>query len=139
MRTPGTLLLQHLAHAGDGAAGADRRATNASRRSVGRLEDLERGGAAVDLGIGRVLELLRHEVLGMLAQHLLGGEDGARHALDGRREVDLGAVAREQALALHAHVVGHREDQPVALHRAHHREPDAGVAARRLDDRARPA
>ena len=46
-----------------------------------------------------------------------GREDRAAHALDGRREVDLGAEAREQPLALDAHVLRHREDQPVALHR----------------------
>ena len=29
--------------------------------------------------------------------------------------------------------LGHRDDERIALLRAHHREPDAGVAARRLD------
>ena len=111
-------------------------ATNASSAPVRLLEDLEGRRAAVDLGVRGVLELLRHEVVGMLAHQLRRREHGARHALDGRREMDLGAEAREQALALHAHVVGHREDQPVALHRGRHGEPDAGVAAGRLDDRA---
>ena len=38
--------------------------------------------------------------------------------------------------ALLAHRVGHREHETIALHRRHQREPDAGVAAGRLDDRA---
>jgi hypothetical protein len=35
-----------------------------------------------------------------------------------------------------AHAVGHHQHEPVALHRSHHRQPDAGVARGRLDDRA---
>src|SRR5207248_4809702 len=83
-----------------------------------------------------ILELLRYKVAGMLANEFLSREDGARHSLDGGREMELGAEAGKQSLALDAHVFGHRQDQAVALHGGDHREADPGVAARRLHDRA---
>jgi len=49
-----------------------------------RLEDLERVVAPVRLGVGRVLELLRHEIVRMLPEQLAGGVDGAGHPLDRR-------------------------------------------------------
>src|SRR2546430_14180319 len=49
--------------------------------------------------------------------------------------MELGTEPREEPLALHAHIVGHRENEPVALHRGGHREPDARVAAGWLHDR----
>ena len=51
----------HLAHAGDGAAGADAGDEDVDL-AVGVAPDLLGGGVAVDLRVGRVLELLRHEV-----------------------------------------------------------------------------
>ena len=48
----------------------------------------------------------------------------------------LGAVQPQQLLALAAHALGHRDDEVVALRRAHERERDAGVAGGGLDDRA---
>src|SRR5712692_1867250 len=128
------LRLEDLAHAGHRAPRAHARHERVES-AVDRLEDLERRRAPVGLGVRGVLELLGHEVVGVLAQELLRRVDGARHALDRGRDVELRAEAREEALALDAHVVGHRQDEPVALHRGRHREPDAGVAARRLDDR----
>ena len=60
----GRLLAQHLADARDGAAGADP-ATNASRwRPSSCVRISGRRGAPVDLGVGEVPELLRHEVVG---------------------------------------------------------------------------
>ena len=100
-----------------------------------RVEDLQRGRLPVRLGVRRVLELLGHEILRMLAEELAGGVHRARHPLDRRREVELGAEARQEALPLDAHVVRHRQDQPVALDRRRHRQADAGVAAGGLDDR----
>ena len=49
--------------------------------------------APVHLRVGRVLELLRHDVARVLAAQLLRREHGARHPLDGRREDELGAEA----------------------------------------------
>ena len=52
----GAALLQHLADAGDRAAGADAGDEGADL-AVGVAPDLLRGGAPVDLGVGRVGEL----------------------------------------------------------------------------------
>ena len=52
-----------------------------------------------------------------------------------RRENDFRAEKAHQPAALDAERFGHRDDQRIAFRRAHHREPDAGVAARRLDHR----
>ncbi len=54
----------------------------------------------------------------------------------GRRDHDLGAVRAQHRDLLLAHLVRHHEDAAVALARRRDREPDAGVAGGRLDDRA---
>ena len=54
----GLARLDHLAHAGDGAAGADAGDQDVDL-AVGVAPDLLGGGPAVDLRVGRVLELLR--------------------------------------------------------------------------------
>ena len=62
--------------------------------------------------------------------------DRALHAVLAGREHELRAVGRRELATLDRHRVGHREDELVALHRGDEREADAGVAARRLDERA---
>src|SRR5438128_8414061 len=123
-----------FAHTGNRAAGPhaeDERVELAVRR----FQYLERRRLAVYLRVGRVLELLRHEVVRVARQQLLRGEDGAGHSLNRRRQHDFRTIASEQIAASQAHVLRHRHDQPVALYRCDHRQPDAGVPARRLDDR----
>ena len=62
--------------------------------------------------------------------------DSGRVVVDrGRRDHDLGAVRAQHRDLLLAHLVGHDEDAAVALARRRDREPDAGVARGRLDDR----
>ena len=61
--------------------------------------------------------------------------DGAVGALVAGRVDDLGAVHLQQLRALGRHVVGHDDLERVALARADHRQRDAGVAGRRLEDR----
>jgi hypothetical protein len=88
----------------------------------------------VDLGVGFVLELAAQEPavrvreLDRLAEH-------AGTAQRRRREYDLRAEEPHHAAPLDAEVLSHHDDQRIALLRAHHREADAGVAARRLDHR----
>src|SRR5699024_1009570 len=53
---PGLALLEHLAHAADGPAGADP-GDHGVDRAVGVRPDLLGGGAAVDLDVGGVVEL----------------------------------------------------------------------------------
>jgi hypothetical protein len=58
-----------------------------------------------------------------------GGHRGGHHD-------HFGAEGAQQLDLLARHLVGDREDAPVALDRCGDREPDAGVPARPLDDRA---
>ena len=90
----------------------------------------------VDLDVRLVLELLREHGAGGLRGDLLGARDGALHALAARGEHELGAVGAQQRAALLAHGLGHGDHDAVAAGGADHRERDAGVAARALDDGA---
>ena len=84
-------LAGNFADAGDRAAGAHA-GDEGVERAARRLEDLRAGGPSVDLRVGRVLELLRHEVA-VLVDELLGGVNRACHALDGRRQHEIRAEA----------------------------------------------
>src|SRR5213083_2398096 len=130
----GELLLEHLTDTGHRAAGTDARDERVQVPADG-VQNLQRRGAPVRLGVRRVLELLGHEVTRVLPAELLGRVDRAGHALDRGRQMELGTEPREEPLALHTHVVGHRENEPVALHRGGHGEPYARVAAGGLYDR----
>jgi hypothetical protein len=89
-------------------------------------------------GFAGFSELLEDQVARVLRGHLLGALDRALHPLGARREHELRAERDEQLAALDAHRLRHREDEPVALRRGSEREPDPGVAARRLEqDRVR--
>ena len=72
---------------------------------------------------------------GSSARDLLGHADRAVAALLARRQRDLGAEDLEQLAALDRHVLGHHDAQRVAAQLRDQREPDAGVARRRLEDR----
>ena len=54
----------------------------------------------------------------------------------GRAQDDLGAVRPQELLLLRRLLVGHHEDAAIALERGRDRQAVAGVARRRLDDRA---
>ena len=92
--------------------------------------------SAVDLDVGLVLELLREHRAGGLGGDLRGAGDGALHALAAGGEHEFGPVGAQQRPALLAHGLGHGDDDAVAPCGADHRERDAGVAARALDDGA---
>src|SRR5581483_7653698 len=102
-------LLDNLGDAGDGAAGADA-ADQDVHLALRVVPDLLGGGLAVDLRVGRVLELLRHERLGrpaaVLLYQLLGLGDRPAHALFAGSEVDFGAERLEQPAALDRHRLG---------------------------------
>ena len=107
--------------------------------SVRLLPDLGPGRLVVRLRVRRVRVLVGLEP----ARDLLGQPVGdavvalGRVRVDrGRRDHDLGAVRAEHRDLLLAHLVGHDEDAAVAAERGRDREPDAGVARGRLDDRA---
>ena len=83
-----------------------------------------------------VAVLVRHHEPVVPADELLRHGDRAVRAL-GTRGVDHLRLERRRRLApLVGHVVGHDQRDPVALPPADHREGDAGVARRRLEDDA---
>ena len=85
-------------------------------------------------GLAGLLNCCGMKRCGLSRQSSWRALDRALHDLRRRREVQLGAVGLEQRAPLERHVVGHGQDQPVALGRADQRQPDAGVARGRLDD-----
>jgi hypothetical protein len=97
------------------------------------LDDLARRGARMEVGIGLVLELAGEEPamgigeLDRLLHH-------AEAALGRRRDDDLGAEEAHEPAALDAERFGHGDDERIAFGGADHGEPDAGIAAGRLDD-----
>ena len=99
------------------------------------LEDLRRRAVVVRVRVRLVAVLVRHVVRGVRAGHLERHRDRAVGALVAGRVDDLGAVHLQQLRALGRDVVGHDDLERVALARADHRERDAGVAGRRLEDR----
>ena len=102
--------------------------------AVHRLPQLRAGRPVVDLRVGRVGELVGQEHV-RVARHRARGGDGLVHPAHRLGDVHLRAVQAQQPLALAAHALRQREDQLVALGRAHERQRDAGVPARGLDDR----
>ena len=137
----GLPLLEVAADPGDRAAGADRHDDRVDL-APGLLPELGRRCPVVRLGV-RVVRVL----VGLEAARDLLGEpvgDGVvalgRVVLDGRRrDHHLGAVGPERRDLLLTHLVRHHEDAAVTLVCGRDREPDAGVAGGRLDDRpARP-
>ena len=130
---PGLALLQDVADAGDGAAGADAGHEDVDL-AVGVGPDLLGRGPLVDGRIGRVLELLGHEEVAVALGDLGGLGDGPAHAVGAGGQHQLGAVAPQQHPALLAHGLRHGEDALVAAGGAHHGQGDAGVAAGRLHD-----
>ncbi len=103
---------------------------------AGLLPDLAAGIAVVRPHVCRVLELVRQKIgfrIGLV--NPLGHPDrpvGPETALG---EHELGAEGLERAAALEAHALRHRELDGETERRTDHREPDAGVAGGRLEDR----
>src|SRR6202030_619346 len=78
------MLAQIVPRAGDRAAGTD--AGDERVDTLELLEQLGPGASIMDVGIGAVAELLRHEVAGILAAQLLGLRDRAMHPSRIRRQ-----------------------------------------------------
>lgn len=131
----GVLLLEVPAGAGDGTPGAyaGDEGVHLARRGA---PDLGPRRLVVRPGVGRVGELLQHVGAGRPRRHLLRLAHHAVHAQQRVRQHHLGAEGPQHGPPLRAHRRRHRHDQPVPLGRRHERQPDAGVAARRLDQDA---
>ena len=120
--------------AGDGAAGTDAGHQHIDG-AVAVVPDLRARGLEVDLGVGGIVELARHEVLGRIAVgDLLGLGDGAGHALGGLGEDQFSAENGHHPATLDRHRFGHREDQLVATGCSRESQGDAGVAGGGLND-----
>ena len=114
-------------------------ATKAVTLPLGLLPDLRAGRAIVDLRVGQVGELVGPPGAGNLAGQAVGHAVVALGRIGchvGRRDDDLGAVGLQQADLLAAHLVRQDEDAAIALDGGRHRQADAGVAGRGLDDGA---
>ena len=97
--------------------------------------DLGAGALVVGQRVGRVAVLEQAHQRRVVGAELLREPDRAVAALLGGRQHDLGAEDLEQLAPLDRHVLGHDHAQPVAAQTRHHRQADAGVARRRLEDR----
>ena len=124
--------LQNLADSGDRAAGAD-----AGDDEVDLAErvvpDFLRGGAAMDLRIGGIFELLRHDRARRRIDDLVRLGDRAFHALRGGGEDQFGPEQGEHLTPLDGHRFGHHQNQPVAASRRHERQRDSSIAGGGLD------
>ena len=125
--------LQIFRRARQGAARSHAR-HDAVEAAVGIEPQLGPGGAVVRFGVVGVGELPHDDAVFMFAVQLLGLVDGALHPQSAGREHDLGAVGGKQLAALFAHGLGHGQNQRIALYCAHARQPDARIAAGRLDE-----
>src|SRR4051812_23344870 len=133
---PGVALLEHLADAGDRPTRADARHEHVDA-AVHVAQDLHCRRARVDLGVGRVRELVGQEGVVAGGQRARG-VDGLVHAAERLDDLDLGAVQAQERLALAAHPLREEDHEVVALGRAAEGQRDAGVARCGLDDRGAP-
>ena len=105
-----------------------------SQLAAGLLQHLPRGARLVALRVCGILELARHEGVRHLGQQRLRARHRAAHAVRGGGQHDVRAVSAQDVAALEAHVLRHHQHTAIATHGRDHRETDAGVAARGLDD-----
>ena len=102
------------------------------------VDDLQRRMLLVGHGVVRVFKLLGHEHFGVLRLH---SQCAVQALLDALADIpgivdqlDLRPVVAHQLAPLLADRIGHDDDRPVPLHRAHEGQADALVAAGGLDD-----
>src|SRR5262249_59249546 len=96
-----------------------------------RPPDLLGGGLAVNLRIGRVLELLRDECLGLPAEfgvQFVRPGHGPLHPEFPRREIQLRPECLQEPLAFERHALGHGDGELVPAGRTSAGQPDPGVA-----------
>ena len=130
----GVALAQDLAHTRNGSAGAYGRHEGVANQPAQLGQNFGPGRTNVRFDVRRIVELLRHEKIRVLRAQFVGLVDRAGHHLDGRGQVDLGAVGFQQRAPLQRHVVRHGQDQTIAFGGAHQSQADARVAGGRLDD-----
>ena len=129
----GPLLGQHAGDAFERAAGAEASNPVVEFLAFEVVDDLARGGARMHVRVSLVLELAGQEPavrlgeLGRLVDH-------AHAALGSGREHHLGAEEAHQLAPLDGKALSHGQHQRIALLRADHGQPDAGIAGGGFDD-----
>ena len=88
----------------------------------------------MNLGIGRIIELLQHVAVGSIRQNLFGFHNGACHTARTGCKHDFGAKGEQKNAPFQTHGVGHDDDQLVALHGGDKGQADSSVAAGWLDE-----
>src|SRR4029077_1217150 len=131
------LFLQVAPGAADRAAGAHA-AHEVGDPALALSPDLGTGGLVVGSGVVRVGVLVGLPGAGLRSEPVGDVVVGVRvlRRDRGRADDDLRAVRLEHVALVLADLVRADEDARVALGLGDHREPDAGVARGRLDDRA---
>ena len=121
--------------AADGAAGTHRTYENINF-AIGIFPDFRAGGFDMDFGIGRILELLGHEVFFRIrGDHFLRFGNGAKHAAGTVGQDQISSERFEYFPALETHRFGHSQNNIIPACSAHIGECDTGVATGGLDDR----
>ncbi|MPN01533.1 hypothetical protein SDC9_148742 [bioreactor metagenome] len=131
----GVALLEHLPHAGQGAARADS-GHKSVHLPVGIAPDLLGRMHSMIIRVGRIVELLGYDRIRVTGVQLFGFGNGALHAGGAVGQHQLGAIGGQEFAPLHAHGFRHGQNQPVTLDRRHQRQADAGIAAGRFDDQS---
>ena len=90
---------------------------------VGVVPDLRAGGFEVNLGIGRIVELLQHVAVGSIGQNLFRFHDRARHSPRTGSKHDLRAEASSRTRRSRLMVSGIVEDQLVSFTAATNARP----------------
>ena len=124
----GFAILDDLGHTGYGATGAYPRhegidvALGVGPNFLGR-------GAAMDLRIGRVVELLWHKPLvAVLPKQFFCPSDGSFHALGAGSKNNLGPKHAKQNAPLLGHGLGHGKQATISLGGADEGQGDPGVS-----------
>ena len=127
------MFLQSLGHTAHGAARAYARHEDVDL-SVRIVPDLFSRRAGVHFGVGLILKLLQDNRSRMLLFQFASTTERALHALAAGRQHQCSAESLEQILTLHAHRLGHGQDQLVTLYGGHPGQSDTRVATGSLDD-----
>ena len=89
----------------------------------------------MDRRVGRIDELAGDEAVRDFQSQLSSLGDRALHALGALCEDKLCAVCFQNIASLHAHSLGHRQNNAVALRGCDRRKTDTGIAGCGLNDR----
>ena len=99
-------------------------------------EDFGTGRLVVCIGVGGVAVLIEHDPIGVLGRDAPGDADSFIGAAGSRRGDDLGAPHVEQLAPFDRRVLRHHADEAITAKFGDHGQRNAGVSARRFEDRA---